>query len=347
MSPVNVVIYGVGEIGGAIAKFLLEKPGVSITGAVNIDKSKVGKDLGEILNIGYKTGIKISSNIDAVLSDAKADIAIHATTSYLRDVYPQICELVKWNLNVISTCEELSYPYISEPELASKLDKLAKKHSVAILGTGINPGFIMDTLVIALTSVCQKIDKINVVRVVDASKRRLYFQRKIGVGLTLKEFERAVTSQNITGHIGLKQSIAMIASALSWNLQEVQVKPIEPVISATPIEFGDYQILRGQVLGIKQQAIGVINGKESIRLEFQAYLGAEEYDAITIHGVPELRQKIQPCIHGDIGTVAIITNFIPKILSAPAGLLTMKDLPLPSAFFGETFRQFKSLKRKR
>lgn len=346
MSPINVLIYGVGDIGGAVAKFLLEKPDIYIVGAVDINESKVGRDLGEFLNIGYKTGIKISSNIDDALSSVEADIAIHATTSHLKRAYPQICELVRRNLNVISTCEELSYPYFTEPELSFKLDQLAKKHNVTILGTGVNPGFVMDTLVIALTSVCQKIDNIKVVRVVDASKRRPSFQRKIGVGLTLKEFERATAKQQITGHVGLKQSIAMIASALSWNLQETRIAPIEPVVSETPVEVGNRQIKYGGVLGIKQHAVGVVDDREAILLEFQAYLGAEEFDAITIHGIPELNQKIQPCIHGDIGTVAIITNSITKVLSAPAGLLTMKDLPLPSAFFGDTYHQFKSSKRK-
>ncbi|MBC7131194.1 hypothetical protein H5T51_08320 [Candidatus Bathyarchaeota archaeon] len=338
MDAVKVLVYGVGSIGGAIANFLLEKPGASVVGAVDIDDVKVGRDLGKVLNLNRATGIVVSSNIDDALSDAKADIAIHAMTSRLREAYPQIAELVRHSLNVVSTCEELSYPYYSEPELAAELDKLAKQHNVTVLGTGINPGFVMDTLVIALTAACQEIDRIDVYRVIDASKRRLPFQRKIGVGLTPEEFRRAVAEKCITGHVGLEQSIAMIASALSWTLDEIVTADVEAIIAEEDVEKGVVKVKAGSVIGIRQRATGVVDGKEAIQLDFRAYLGAEEYDAVTIHGVPEIRQRIQPCVHGDAGTVAVVVNVIPKVLNAPAGLLTMKDLPLPSAALGDLSR---------
>jgi 4-hydroxy-tetrahydrodipicolinate reductase len=332
MDEVKVALYGVGAVGSLIAKSLLEKKGVKIVGAIDVAKEKVGKDLGEVLGLNRKIGITISSDVDVVLSKTKPDIAIHATSSYLKDTYPQIVSIVKHGVNVISTCEELSYPYYSEPKIAKELDRLAKKHDVTVLGTGINPGFLMDTLVITLTAACQKIEKIEAARVMDAATRRLPFQRKIGAGLTVEEFKQKIEKREITGHVGLEQSIAMIAAALAWKLDEIRIDPVEPVIAKEPAESEFIKVDAGKVAGLRQTARGIRKGKEVIVLDFQAYIGAkEEYDAITITGVPTIKQRIQPCVHGDASTVAIIVNSIPKVLKASAGLLTMKDLPVPSA----------------
>ncbi|MEM3580724.1 MAG: hypothetical protein QXH40_06700 [Candidatus Bathyarchaeia archaeon] len=332
MEEVKVVLYGVGAVGSLIARALLEKKGVKIVGAIDVAKDKVGKDLGEILGLNRDLGITVSSDVDTTLSKTKPDIAIHATSSYLKDTYPQIASIIKHGVNVVSTCEELSYPYYSEPKIAKELDKLAKKHDVTVLGTGINPGFLMDTLVITLTAACQKIEKIEAVRVMNAATRRLPFQKKIGAGLTVEEFKQKIAKGEITGHVGLEQSVAMIADALAWELDEIKAEPVEPVIAKEPVESDFIRVETGKVAGSRQTAKGIMKGKEVIVLDFQAYIGAkEEYDAITIRGVPTIKQKIQPCVHGDAGTVAVIVNSIPKVLKAPAGLLTMKDLPVPSA----------------
>ncbi|MGQ9538819.1 MAG: NAD(P)H-dependent amine dehydrogenase family protein [Candidatus Bathycorpusculaceae bacterium] len=332
MAEVKAVLYGVGAVGSLIAKALLEKEGLKIVGAVDMAKDKAGKDLGEVLGLNTKLGVMVYSDVEKLFSATKADIAIHATSSYLKDTYPQIASLIKHGVNVISTCEELSHPYYSEPKLAKELDALAKKHDVTVLGTGINPGFLMDTLVITLTAVCQKIEKIEAVRVMNAATRRLPFQKKIGAGLTVEEFKQKIKSGQITGHVGLEQSIAMIADALAWKLEKIRAEPVKPVIAHESVESEAIKVDAGKVAGLRQTAKGFMNKKEVIVLDFQAYIGAkEEYDAITITGVPTIRQKIQPCVHGDIGTVAIVVNSIPKVLNAPAGLLTMKDLPVPSA----------------
>ncbi|MEM2249283.1 MAG: Gfo/Idh/MocA family oxidoreductase [Candidatus Bathyarchaeia archaeon] len=332
MEEVKVVLYGVGAVGSLIAKSLLEKKGVKIVGAIDAAKDKVGKDLGEVLGLNKELNIMVASDVDDVLSKTRPDIAVHATSSYLKDTYPQIASIIKHGINVVSTCEELSYPYYSEPKIAKELDKLAKKHDVTVLGTGINPGFLMDTLVITLTAACQKIEKIEAVRVMNAATRRLPFQKKIGAGLTVEEFKQKIAKGEITGHVGLEQSIAMIADALAWELDEIKAEPVEPVIAKEPVKSDFIRVEAGKVAGLRQTAKGIMKGKEVIVLDFQAYIGAkEEYDAITITGVPTIKQKIQPCVHGDAGTVAIIVNSIPKVLKAPAGLLTMKDLPVPSA----------------
>ncbi len=332
MEEVKVVFYGVGAVGSLIAKSLLEKKGVKIVGAIDIAKDKAGKDLGEVLDLNKELGIIVSSDVDSVLSKTRPDIAVHATSSYLKDTYPQIASIIKHSINVVSTCEELSYPYYSEPKIARELDMLAKKHDVTVLGTGINPGFLMDTLVITLTAACQRIDKIEAVRIMNAATRRLPFQKKIGAGLTSEEFKQKIEKGEITGHVGLKQSIAMIADALAWKLDEIRADSVEPVIARETVKSDFIRVEAGKVAGLRQTAKGMMKGEGVIILDFQAYIGAkEEYDAVTITGVPTIKQKIQPCVHGDAGTVAVIVNSIPKVLKAPAGLLTMKDLQVPSA----------------
>ena len=331
MRKVKVALYGVGVVGGLIAKFLLEKEGVEIVGAVDTAKDKIGKDLGEILNLGKKLGVTVSDSVEKAFSKASPDIVIHATSSYLKDTYSQIASIVKHGVNVVSTCEELSYPYVTEPKLAKQLDTLARKHDATVLGTGINPGFLMDVLVITLTAPCQKVERIEVVRVMNAGTRRLPFQKKIGAGLTVEEFKRKIEAKEITGHVGLEQSIAMIADALTWKLDKIIVEKVEPVIAEKSAGSKDIKVSIRKVAGLRQKAKGVMQKKEVIVLDFQAYIGAEEeYDAITISGVPSIRQKIQPCVHGDSGTIAMIVNAIPKVINAPAGLVTMKDLPVPS-----------------
>jgi hypothetical protein len=329
---IRVVCYGVGAMGIRIAKLLLEKDGIQIVGAIDVAKDKVGKDLGEILETRKKLNIIVSDDLDSVMKKACCDVVIHATGSYLKDVYPQIAPVARYGVNVISTCEELSYPYLSEPELAKKLEALGIKYAMSFLGTGINPGFLMDTLVITLTGICQEIHKIRAERVMNAATRRIPFQKKVGAGLTTAEFKKKMDTKQITGHVGLEQSIAMIAAALKWQLDEIQVETVKPVIAQQEVRSEAILVKKGQVAGLKQIARGIMKHEDVITLDFQAYIGAkEEYDAITIDGVPPIHQRISPCVHGDLATVAIIVNSIPKVMNGSPGLLTMKDLPVPSA----------------
>ena len=344
VNQIKILCYGVGVVGGLIAKSLLEKEGVEIVGAVDVAKNKVGKDLGDVLGLRKKIGVTVSGNLDSLPRGVKADVAVHATSSYLKDTCSQIASLVEHGSNVVSTCEELSYPFVSEPVLAMQIDMLAKKHDVTVLGTGINPGFLMDTLVITLTAPCQKVDSIHARRVMDAATRRLPFQKKIGAGLSRKEFEQKIRHRQITGHVGLEQSIEMIAGALAWKLDTVVIEPVEPVVAAKSVQSKDIKVRVGNVAGLRQKAKGIMDGKEAIVLDFQAYIGAKkEYDSITIKGVPEINQRISPCVHGDLATIAMIVNAIPKVINAPAGLLTMKDLPVPSAALADMRKYVRTL----
>ncbi len=335
----KVALYGVGWIGSSIARLLLTKKGVEIVGAVDFAQTKAGRDLGEIVEAEKSLGVKVTRDAGELFSTIKPDVVVHATSSYFRDVYPQLEEIVKHGANVVSTCEELSYPYFSSGELAAKLDALAKKHGVAVLGTGVNPGFVMDTLPIVLSGVCQEIRSIKVERVMDAATRRVPFQKKIGAGLTVEEFREKIDTKQITGHVGLEQSVAMIADALGWSLQAVELGVVEPVVAENAVKSKAIKVKRGNVAGLRQFARGIMHSKPVVTLLFEAYIGAEEeYDSVTIEGVPRICEKISPCIHGDLATAAIIVNMIPKVVNSEPGLKTMKDLPLPSAVLGDIRR---------
>jgi len=335
MSKIKVILVGLGPIGTMIGKYLASKEWIEIVGGIDIAKDLIGKDVGEHLGIG-KLGVAITDDYDEAISKTKPDIAVVATVSYLDKVYPQLEKILEYGVDIISTCEELSYPYIVDKKLAEKIDALAKKHGATVLGTGINPGFLMDTLVITLTTACKEVHKIKVERQMDASTRRGPFQKKIGAGLTVEEFREKIDKKIISGHVGLEQSIALIADAIGWKLNKIEVDPVEPVISEKKIVTDFVTVEPGKVAGLKQSAHGIVGDEAKIILEFRAYVGApEEYDAITIEGVPPINEKISPCVHGDHGTVAVIANMIPKVLKAPPGLLTMKDMTLPSYYSGE------------
>jgi 4-hydroxy-tetrahydrodipicolinate reductase len=333
LENIKVVSYGIGVIGQKLAIHLLEKEGVEIVGAIDINPKIVGKDLGEVLG-RKKLGVKINSDVDAVLKATEPDIVAHTTMSYLKQTYDQFEGILKLGVNIVSTCEELSYPYAT-PEgkkYAEKLDRVAKKGKATILGTGVNPGFIMDTLPTFLTAVCQKVDEIYIARQMDAATRRIPFQTKIGAGLTVEEFKGKIEKHEITGHVGLEQSIQMIADALGWELDRIEVEKPQPVVLKKDVASEAIKVPKGANAGSVQYAYGIVGGKKLITMDFKAYIGApEEFDSVTIKGVPPINQKISPCTHGDNATIAITANMIPIVINAEPGFKTMIDLPVPHA----------------
>ena len=305
---------------------------MSLVGAYDTDPNKVGKDLGSEAGLGRKVGVKISNNLEDVLTE-DVDVAIHTTSSYLERAYPQLESIVRHGVDVVSSCEELSYPYVVDRKLSSKLDRMAKEHGVTILGTGINPGFLMDALPIALTTPCKSIRKIRITRMMNAATRRIPFQKKVGAGMTKDDFEQAIGDGRISGHVGLEESVSMLADAVGWKLDKVEVGRVEPVMALADTEQGYVRIPRGRVAGVRQAARGMVGRKPLIELDFMAYVGSEnEYDQIEIDGTPPVNCRITPCVQGDHGTVAMLTNMVPKVAQARPGLLTMKDMQLPSAF---------------
>lgn len=328
VKKIKVVQLGCGPVGCSIAKLASTKPNIDIVGA--IDLVNVGHDLGEVAGIGQKLGVLISNEPDSVLNKVKPDIVLHATGSVLKDVYPQLEKVVKAGVNLVSTCEELSYAYKKQPALAEKLDKLAKERKVTVLGTGVNPGFLMDAWPLFMTAVCQDVRQIRVVRIQDASPRRLPFQKKIGAGKTIEDFNTLVEA-GILRHVGLSESVAMIAAGLGWELDDI-TETIEPILAKAEVRSNFVTVKAGQVAGVRQVGFGLRDGKELITLDFQAYIGAREsYDAVYIAGTPNVEVVIKGGTHGDIATAAIVVNSIPRVVDAPPGLIVMKDLPIVCA----------------
>jgi 4-hydroxy-tetrahydrodipicolinate reductase len=306
---------------------------LKIVGAVDVDPSKVGRDLGDVAGLNQRLNIRVLSDAVKALRAAKPDVVIHCTGSSIKEAMPQFEKILKAKAAIVSTNEEVSYPEYTHIRQARKLHAWAKQAKVAVLGTGVNPGFAMDTLPIMMTAVCERVDRIHVTRVQDARSRRLPFQQKIGSGLNTEQFAQKVKDGSVR-HVGLAESVTMIADAMGWKLDKV-TDEIHPKIADRGVESELIAVDPGYVCGIIQDGIGYVKGKPAITLHMEAYLGApESYDAVTIEGNPRVTSKVIGGLHGDVATASITVNSIPKVLRVTPGLRTMADMPIPSWFGG-------------
>ena len=324
---IRVLQYGVGPIGASIARLMRQKAALEIVGAIDKDPAKAGRDLGEVADAtDAPWGVTVAAD-SAQLLAKPVDVVIHSTSSYLPSVMEQLLECLGAGCCVVSTCEELAYPYRKHPDLSAQLDAAAKEEGVALVGTGVNPGFVMDKLVLTLSSVSQRVEWAKAVRVVDASKRRLPLQKKIGAGMTPEEF-RVQVSAGVIKHHGLPESIAMVADGLGFELDDIS-ETIEPVIAEEPVKTEFLEVAPGQVAGVHQIARGTDGGKEKIYMELKMFVGAKDpADSIELRGEPNLALTIPGGTHGDVATAAVVVNAIPSILAAQSGLRTARDLPL-------------------
>jgi len=322
----QIVCFGLGPIGLGIARLALARPGVQIVGAVDVDPQKIGRDLGELLD-GTAIGVTVSADAAATLDAARPEVALHATTSSLAHVTPQLLTLAGAGVNVVSTCEELAFPWTAQPQLAAELDAAARRAGVTLLGTGINPGYAMDALPLMMTAPCAAVRAVRVLRVVDAGKRRGPLQRKIGAGMTSAAFQAGVRAGTIR-HVGLPESLHMLATSLGWHLDRNE-DTIAPVLATQSITTEFVSIKPGQVAGVQQIARGLIGEREMLRLELQMYVGAPDpHDSVEIDGDPPVRTTIAGGLHGDLATAAIVVNAIPSAVRASPGLASMAEVPL-------------------
>jgi 4-hydroxy-tetrahydrodipicolinate reductase len=304
-----------------------EKSSLEIVGAIDRDPAKAGRDLGEV--VGAKDapwGIAVHADASAVLAKP-VDAVVHTTSSYLPSVMDELLACLSAGCCVVSTCEELAYPFRKYPDLSAKLDAAAKEEGIALVGTGVNPGFVMDKLVLTLAAASQRVDWAKALRIVDASKRRLPLQKKIGAGMTPEEF-RAQVAAGVIKHHGLPESIAMVADGLGFALDDIS-ETIDPIIADETVKTEFLEVAPGQVAGVHQIARGIAAGKEKIYMELQMYVGARQpADSVELRGEPNLALTIPGGTHGDVATAAVAVNAVPAILAAPAGLRTVRDLPL-------------------
>jgi len=337
---IRAVHVGLGPTGQRIAKHVLsERTGIRYVGAIDVAPALEGQDLGDVVGVS-PVGVSVTGDAARVFQETRPDIAIYTTVSRLRSFLPQTEIALRSGVNVISTCEELAYPSFVDAELAAKYDELCRNHGVTMLGTGINPGFLMDMRATVLSAACTDVQKIEVTRRMDASPRRQPFQKRIGAGMDVEDYRRATASGEITGHVGLEISICLIADALGWDLDDVCVVGPEPIVAEHAVASEHFSVAPGQVKGTQQEAIGIVAGEERIKLCFTAFLGATpSFDEVVIVGTPEVRARVTPCWHGDYGTVAMAVNLIPAVINARPGLLTANDL-VPVSFKSGNLRRF-------
>ena len=330
---IRVLHVGLGPIGAAVARQVATRKGFKVVGAVDIDPAKAGRDLGEIAGLGRPLRLKVTEDVRSAIKRTRPDVAILCTSSSLAKVVPEIETVLGARVPIVSTTEELAYPAGRNRRLAARIDARARKARVAVLGTGVNPGFAMDALPITLTAVCESVKAIRVDRVQDARVRRLPFQQKIGAGLTPEQFEAKVAGGSVR-HVGLTESISMIADAMGWKLDRI-TDEIRPKIAEQDVASEFLRVRKGLVCGILQDGVGYRDGAPLVTLHMEAYLGApESFDGVRVEGVPPLEMKIRGGVHGDVATASITVNSIPRVLQAPPGLHTMRSLPIPSWYGG-------------
>lgn len=341
MENIKVVIWGFGAMGRGMADMLLSKKGVEISGVCDLHPDLVGKSIFDALKCekGVHPEIIVNSNIELLLEKDNCDIVLLATDSYTKKVFSKTKMILEKGINVISTAEEMAYPKAQEPELAKELDKLAKENNVTVLGTGINPGFIMDLLVVALTGAMTDVTHIEANRVNSLSPFGPAVMEEQGVGITVEKFNSGVKDGSLAGHVGFAESVAMISDAIGIKLDKFE-QQMSPIITSVD-RFSKYgEALKGNVAGVNMTGQGLINGKVFIDMKHPQQIepeldGTHTGDYINLKGTPEIHMAITPEIDGGIGTIAVCVNMIPHVLNARSGLKTMIDLPVPRAIMGD------------
>lgn len=324
---IKVAQFGLGPIGVETLKLAATKPWIDIVGGVDIDPNKIGKSLTEVTGVKGLEKRMVYPSFAALHKKAKPQVVLHTAVSRMKTAIGQLEPIAKAGVSVVSSCEELLFPQLKNPALARKLDAACKKGGARMLGTGVNPGFVMDTLAVCLTGVCRSVEKIEVERVVNASLRREPLQRKIGSGLQPDEF-RKLFRQEKMGHVGLVESIALIAHVLGWKIGKIK-ETCEPMIAPRTIKTQFLEVPKGLCCGIHHRA-EASDGKKKLVLDLKMYLDAENpRDAVKITGDPEINAILHGGVHGDRATVAALVNAVPVILKAPAGLLLVTDVPVP------------------
>jgi len=323
LSPVPVVLFGLGPIGQRIGQLVAERPELKLLGGVDLHPDRSGKNLGEVLGIPSLRA-PIVSELTALSTPTEGGVVLHATGSSLEAVAPQLEAILSRGFDVISTCEELSYPFFHQRALAERLDAVARKHDATLLGTGVNPGYAMDLLPLALTAPSRSVEQVRVERRVAAGERREPLQRKVGAGLTLEAFQKGVAQKTIR-HVGLPESAAALAAGLGWKVDAID-ETIEPVLAESRIVTRYLTVEPGQVAGVHQIARATQGGKERVLLDLMMSVSVpKSEDRVFLTGEPSMSMTLQG-IHGDIATAAVAINSIASVRSARAGLLTMPDL---------------------
>ena len=325
VDSLTAVQYGVGPIGTRLVRAARNR-GIAFVGAVDIDPAKVGRDLGSVCDIGEEIGASITDDVDEALA-AEPDIVLHSTVSKAKAARGQLATILESGCNVVTTCEELAYPWRDHADIGNELDELARSNGVTCLGTGVNPGFVMDAMPAFLSTPMETVESVRIERVQDAGTRREPLQRKVGAGTDPAKFETEIASEG--GHVGSAESTAMLAAALGWELDEI-TETIAPVMADERIDTDYLTVEAGEVAGVHQVARGFVSGDERVTLDLKMAVGLDPRDVVHFDGDPDVSITVERGYHGDVATTAIVANCAPRVVEADPGLATMLDLPTPS-----------------
>ena len=328
MKRIKVAQFGLGPIGIESLKLAAQQPWLEVVGAVDIDPAKIGRPLTEITGLGQLDGLKVTRDLEALFRESPPEVILHTASSSAAATLAQMRPALEFGVSVASTCEQLIFPALKVPELTKEYDALCRHTGARVTATGVNPGFVMDVLPIALTGVSRSVDGIFVERVVDASTRRQPLQAKIGSGQDAAEF-RAKLQAGRAGHAGLLESAALVAHAMGWKLDSL-TEVAEPVLAEREIVTPYFNVPAGRVCGIHQRAVGVCAGIERVVLDIAMYLGAPQpHDRVIVRGRPALDVVVHGGVAGDDATVAALVNVVPRLVAAAPGLRLATELPLP------------------
>ncbi|KUK90803.1 MAG: Uncharacterized protein XE02_0367 [Mesotoga infera] len=335
----RVLVWGLGAMGSGVARNIVKKEDLRLVGAVEKDPERIGKDLGEYLGEERTAGRLVYSDIEKAIVETRPDIVVIATNSFVKEVLPKIEAAARHHVDILTIAEEMAFPFVSHPEESEVLENIAWRYGVSILGTGINPGFVLDLLIIAMTGACLKVNRIEARRINDLSPFGKTVMETQGVGTTPEEFKKGIEKGNIVGHIGFQQSIAMIGNALGWEIDRIE-ESREPIISNTERKTAVAHVKPGMVAGCKHVGRGYCGDKLMIELVHPQQIlpeteGVDTGDYIDIYGDPEIHLSIKPEIPGGKGTIALATNMIPAVIEAAPGLLEMSELPIPRCLIDE------------
>jgi 2,4-diaminopentanoate dehydrogenase len=338
MKKFRVVQWGLGAMGSGMARLVLEKEGLELVGGIDMRPDYVGKDLGDVLGAGRKLGVVVTNDPATVLDKAKVDLVVIATTSWTKEQAPDLRRILSAGINGISIAEELASPEAQSPEIAAELDALAKANGVSLLGTGVNPGFVLDLLVVTLSGVCHHVERIEASRVNDLSPYGPTVMKTQGVGTTPEEFAKGVAEGSIVGHVGFPESIRMISDALGLGVTRIE-ESREPIVSKVYRETPHVKVAPGMVAGCAHVAVGYAGDTAVVKLvhpqQIHPHLeGQGTGDYINIYGKPEIHMSTGPEIAGGIATMGVAVNMIPHVVAATPGLKSMVDLPVPAALMG-------------
>jgi 2,4-diaminopentanoate dehydrogenase len=333
MQKIKVAQFGLGPIGMESVKLAAEKSWIDFVGGVDIDPKKVGKTLADVTGVASLSSAKVYKSFDELYEvtakQGGPQVVLHTAGSKADVSIQQIMPMAQRGVSVVSSCEELLVPKFRAPKLAEELDAVCKKNGARVLGTGVNPGFVMDLLPICMTGVSRSVEHIYVERVVNAATRREPLQRKIGSGMDPDEMRRLFAAGK-AGHAGFLESLALIGHAMGWTFTETY-ELFEPVIAAYDITTKFFAVKKGQCCGIHQQVVGKVGDVQRVHMDLRMYLDARDpHDAIRITGEPPLEVRINGGVAGDHATVASLVNAVPRVLTAPAGVLMMTDVSVPA-----------------